>query len=192
MASAVIPVISVSATQDAILTLTVSGVNSGVNVDDNKGTTATSTATTLPFGTFLPLNAAGATSTVVAHTINVQTNGATGYSASVEGSASVALTRSGGGADIDFISPTNAEWLEASELGMGISASGADADASFDDGSSILEYFDAPSGSALTLASDAAPTNGVDTTVVYRAQVDVIQAAGEYSGTINYTVLPNF
>ena len=193
VASAVIPVVSVSATQDAILTLTVSGVNSGVNVDTNKGTTATSTATTLPFGTFLPLNAAGATSTVLAHTINVQTNGATGYIASVQGGSTVAMSRTGGGADISFVA-TETVWNEASTEGMGVSASGADAAADFDDNPADGTLEDEPISSAtaaLTLASDSAPTNGVDTTVIYWAQVDVIQAAGEYSGTINYTVLPN-
>ena len=44
----------------------------------------------------------------------------------------------------------------------------------------------------MTLASVNAPTAGVDTMVVYRVQVNVTQAAGDYTGTINYTVLPNF
>jgi hypothetical protein len=190
VASAVIPKITVTGVQDAILELTVTAVNQGTSLDSGKGATAASTASSLPFGNFLPLNTSGATSTAVAHTVKVVTNGTTGYSASVDGDDSAALTRVGGGATIAYVS-SDIEWTEGSTLGLGVSASGAQAPADFDtEPNSTLEYF--PIASALTIASASAPTSGVDTLVVFRAQVDATQAAGDYSGTINYTVLPNF
>ncbi len=104
--SAVIPVITVSGTQDAILELTVSGVSASTTVgdaSDSKSTTAASTATTLPFSTFSPLGASSPESKVVAHTINVVTNGSNGYSASVVG-GSAAMTRTGGAETIGYVS----------------------------------------------------------------------------------------
>ena len=35
------------------------------------------------------------------------------------------------------------------------------------------------------------PTNGADTTVIFRVQVDATTPAGDYTGNVNYTVLPN-
>ena len=86
VSSAVIPVVTVSGTQDAVLSLTVSSVGNAVTVGDglsgdSKTTDATSTATSLPFGTFNPTG----DSRAVAHTINVVTNGGNGYSATVDG-----------------------------------------------------------------------------------------------------------
>lgn len=192
LASAVIPTISLTGTQDAILELTVDGVNNGVTVDDSKDTTATSTATTLPFGNFKALNTAGAESKALAHTINVVTNGSTGYTATVTGGAN-AMSRVGGGATISYIAD-DSEWdddPETGDSGFGVAADGGDAPAAFDnDTDSVLEYFGI--ASAVTIASDSAPTSGQDTTVVYRVQVEATQAAGDYSGSIDYTVLPNF
>ena len=197
--SAVIPVITVSGTQDAILELTVSGVSSSTTVGDAsdvKTTTASSTATTLPFGNFLPLTTGGAASRAVAHVINVKTNGSSGYSATVQGGSS-AMTRTGGPSDtIGYIS-ANHDWVESASAGFGVNAQdvgGAGNEAnegvfgtvSGDD----LDY--EPVSSVVTLASVGAPTAGVDTMVVYRVQVTVTQPAGDYTGTINYTVLPNF
>ena len=200
--SAVIPVITVSGTQDAILELTVSGVSASTTVGDVndslgdiKTTTAGSTATTLPFGSFLPLSTAGEASRAVAHSINIKTNGTSGYSASVQSGAS-AMTRTGGSETIGYVSADH-DWAELASVGFGVNAQdeggagnesneGVFGTVSGDD----LDY--EPISSAVTLASSAVPTAGVDTMVVYRVQVNVTQAAGDYTGTINYTVLPNF
>jgi hypothetical protein len=196
--SAVIPVITVSGTQDAILELTVSGVSISATIgdtSDTKSTTAGSTATTLPFGNFLPLTTGGAASRAVAHLINVKTNGTSGYTASVQGGSS-AMTRAGGSETIGYVSADH-DWIENSSVGFGVNAQdagGAGNEANEDvfgiAGVDSLEYEDI--SSAATLASVSTPTAGVDTMVVYRVQVAVTQAAGDYTGTVNYTVLPNF
>ncbi len=196
--SAVIPVITVSGTQDAILELTVSGVSSSTTVgdaSDSKSTTEASTATTLPFGNFLPLTTGGAASKAVAHLINVKTNGTSGYTASVQGGAS-AMTRVGGSETIGYISADH-DWVENASVGFGVNAQDAGGAGNEANegvfgtvGGDTLDY--EAIGSAATLASTSVPTAGVDTMVVYRVQVNVTQAAGDYTGTINYTVLPNF
>ncbi|MCH7705545.1 MAG: hypothetical protein IIB33_00665 [Chloroflexi bacterium] len=195
--SAVIPVITVSGTQDAILELIVSSVSASTTVGDSsetKTTTAASTATTLPFGNFLPLSTAGEESKAVAHIINIKTNGTSGYSASVQGGAS-AMTRSGGSETIGYVSADH-DWDESASVGFGVNAqdvAGGDNEANepvFGTVAGNLDY--EPISSAVILASSGVPTAGVDTMVVYRVQVNVIQAAGNYTGSINYTVLPNF
>ena len=192
-----IPAITVSGTQDAILELTVAGVSTGTIVDDSGGgaekqTTATSTATTLPFGAFVPLNIGSPSSRALAHTISVVTNGATGYDASVEGGTN-AMDRDGGGGSIGYLTPEDVEWLEASEEGFGVAADGAQAPAQYDtDTNDVLEYFGVESGGPQIVASYTGPTLAVNTTVVFRVQVDATQPAGDYSGSINYTVLPKF
>ncbi len=198
VAAAVIPAISVSGTQDAILQLTVSAVSSGATIgdaSDAKTTSALSTATTLPFGNFIPIGVGGAASKAVAHSINVVTNGPSGYTASVQGGSS-AMTRDGGSETISYVG-ADTNWAEASELGFGVNAqdeAGAGNEANEGlfgtvSGDSLLYE---PISSAVTLASGSVPTAGVDTMVVYRVQVNATTAAGTYSGTINYTVLPNF
>ena len=196
VASAVIPAITVSGTQDAILELTVTGVASSTSIGDTgdtKSTTATSTSSTLPFGTFAPKDTTGAESKAVAHTIKVVTNGSSGYSASVLGSGD-AMFRAGGSELISYVG-VDEDWAEATTAGFGVNAqdaAGAGDEANSGDFSVAGTYEYEPIDTAKTLASSSGPTSGVDTTVVYRVQVEATQAAGDYSGTVNYTVLPNF
>ncbi|MCH7655705.1 MAG: hypothetical protein IIC95_06930 [Chloroflexi bacterium] len=192
VASAVIPVISVTGTQDAILQMTVAGATGTVD-NSSKSVTGTATATALPFGNFVPLGITSPTpsSRALAQTINVVTNGVTGYTASVQGEAN-AMTRSGGSETIGYVA-SDVEWVEGigGTAGFGVSAEGGHAPASFDtDTNSALEY--EPISSSLVIASNSAPTNGADTTVIFRVQVDATTPAGDYSGSVNYTVLPNF
>ena len=193
-----IPVITVSGTQDAILELTVAAVASSTPIGDTgdvKSTTATSTVTTLPFGTFAPKDTIGAESKAVAHTIKVVTNGSSGYTASVQGNSGDAMTRAGGSEVIPYVG-LNENWAEATTAGFGVNAqdaAGAGTEANtavFSPTPGDFEYESITT--AVTLASAAGPTSGVDTTVVYRVQVEATQAAGDYSGSVNYTVLPNF
>ena len=194
--SAVIPAITVSGTQDAILQLTVAGVSSGTVVDDSGGaaekqTTGTATATTLPFGAFVPLNIGSPSSRALAHTINVVTNGATGYDASVEGGTN-AMDRDGGGGSISYVSDDTV-WNEASTEGFGVAADGTQSLTQYDDNTDdVLEYFGVESGDPQIVATYSGPTLAVNTTVVFRVQVDATKPAGDYAGSVNYTVLPKF
>ena len=196
VSSAVVPKISVTGTQDAILEMAVGAVNGAVSIGDAsdvKSTTSTSTATTLPFGTFKPLTTTGEASRAVAHTINVKTNGTTGYSASVLGGSPAGLTANGGGDSIAYVAGgANTDWDETGTSGFGVNAQGGEAvTATFGtSGGDDLLY--KPIDTALTLASASAPTAGANTTVVFRVQVSVTQEAGDYSGDVNYTVLPGF
>ena len=197
VSSTVVPKISVTGTQDAILEMAVGAVNAAVSIGDAgdvKSTTGTSTATSLPFGTFKPLTTAGEESKAVAHTINVKTNGTTGYSASVQGGSPAGLTANGGSDSIAYIDGTgvNTNWDETNSSGFGVNAQGGEAVTTTfgTSGGDNLKY--KPIDTSLTLASASAPTAGADTTVVFRVQVSVTQEAGDYSGDVNYTVLPGF
>ena len=194
VSSAVVPKISVTGIQDAILEMSISATSALVTIGDssevNKSTTATSTATSLPFGTFNPLTTVGAESKAVAHGLNVKPNGTTGYTASVTGGTS-AMSANGGGDTISYVS-ADTDWAEASTSGFGVNSQGGDAvTATFGTVGGTLDYESI--ASALTVAISAGPTAGpANTTVVFRVQVAVTQEAGDYSGDVNYTVLRGF
>jgi hypothetical protein len=166
--------------------------STAIDTDPAKTTTDASTATTLPFGTFDPT---GPVSKALAQTVTVDTNAATGYSVTVVGDAATAMSRSGGGATISFIAD-NTAWVETGSptVAFGISAKDGDAPATFDDDgvAGTQEYFSAALGSPLTVASSAVPVSASATTVIYRVQVATTQAAGSYTGRMDYTTLPNF
>ena len=193
VSSAVVPKISVTGTQDAILEMSINATSALVTIGDAsdvKSTTATSTATSLPFGTFNPLTTVGAESKAVAHGLNAKTNGTTGYTASVTGGAS-AMTANGGSDTISYVS-ADQDWVENTTTGFGVNAQGGDAvTATFGTVGGTLDYESI--ASALTVASSAGPTAGpANTTVVFRVQVAVTQEPDDYSGDVNYTVLPGF
>jgi hypothetical protein len=158
-------------------------VTIGDSSEVNKSTTATSTATSLPFGTFNPLTTVGAESKAVAHGLNVKPNGTTGYTASVTGGTS-AMSANGGGDTISYVS-ADTDWAEASTSGFGVNSQGGDAvTATFGTVGGTLGYESI--ASALTVAISAGPTAGpANTTVVFRVQVAVTQEAGDYSGDVN-------
>ena len=126
----------------------------------------------------------------MAHGLNVKTNGTTGYTASVTGGAS-AMTANGGSDTISYVS-ADQDWVENTTTGFGVNAQGGDAvTATFGTVGGTLDYESI--ASALTVASSAGPTAGAaNTKVVFRVQVAVTQEAGDYSGDVNYTVLPGF
>ena len=106
------------------------------------------------------------------------------------------MTRTGGSETIGYVS-ADTDWAEASTAGFGVNAQdvaggGNEAnEAVFGTvAGSLLDY--EPISSAVTLASVSVPTAGNDTIVVYRVQIQATQAAGDYTGSVNYTVLPNF
>ncbi len=194
VAAAVIPVISVTGTQDAILEFTVSGTTGSVD-NPAKSLLAGATATALPFGNFVPtgISAVPGVSRAVGQTINVTTNGVAGYTATVEGSSTEAMTHNGAGASIGYTTGGPLEvWAEGTTgtEGFGVTATGGHAPASFDTGGGALGY--TAIDSALIIASTSGAALGSDTTVVFRVQVDATAAAGDYSGNVTYTVLPNF
>jgi hypothetical protein len=207
--SAVIPAITVSGVKDAILQLTVAGVTSGTEIGDAtngaKTTSDTSTATTIPFGTFAPdtdgTSGSDGASQAVAQDLTVVTNGLTGYTLTVDGDDTNGMSRSGGGANIAYVGADTA-WDEShpdatGTTGIGVNAQGVGADGDANTGvfgtiaSTDFDYESFASG--VTLASASGPAAGsVDTRVSFRVQVAATQAAGDYSATITYTVLANF
>ena len=189
VAAAVIPVISVTGTQDAILEFTVTGATG--TVDSGKALSADATATTLPFGNFVPtgISATPGVSRAVAQKINVTTNGVSGYTATIQGSASEAMTHNGAGASIAYVSggqPWNSNEGVSGTTGFGVASENGHSPGF----GSPLSYESI--ASALTIATNGTAALGVDTTVVFRVQVDASAAAGDYSGNVTYTVLPNF
>lgn len=209
MPAAVIPVITLSGTQDAILQFTVAGVSAATEIGDAtngaKVTTANSTATSVPFGTFVPdtdgTGGSDGSSRAVAQDLTVVTNGLTGYSLSVDGDDSVGVNRSGGGASIPYTGADTA-WDEShpdatGTTGFGVNAQGVGSDGDANTGvfgtiaGADFDY--EPFATGLVLASSSGPAGGaVVTRVSFRLQVSATQAAGDYAATIAYTVLANF
>ena len=187
--------------QDAILEMTIGAVNALVTVGDadddelasglDKRTTATSTATSLPFGVFRPVTTTGQVSKTVAQTINVKTNGTTGYTASVAGDSPDGLTSNAGANSISYVA-TSTNWIENATTGFGVNAQNGEAiTGTFGTvGGNDFSYH--PIAPALNVANAPGPTAGANTTVVFRVQIPVTQAAGDYTGNIDYTVLPGF
>ena len=106
------------------------------------------------------------------------------------------MSRVGGSGAISYV-PANADCVEASTEGFGVNAqdvAGGGNEANESDfgaaGSNALEH--EPVSSSVELASAIASRAGNETRVVFRVQVSSTQAAGSYSGTVNYTALPNF
>ena len=184
LASAVVPRVAVTARQDAMLSLTVAGVNSGTAVG-SQSTTRASSPTELPFGTFKPLGTSGAGALFLAHTVTVSTNTAGGYNVTVTGGVN-AMSLEDGSSHIDYVS-AGTTWDDAATTGFGITATGGGAPSAFSSGANYFRA-DAP----LTVAENASPITGQATTVAYRVQVEPTLPQGDYTGSLTYTLLSNF
>jgi len=198
---AIVDQVLVSASVDTSLTFTVSGVNSSSTVNGSPTTTAaTSTSTTLPFGTLT-----AGVSKVLAHDLAVTTNATNGYSVTVEQTGPLQSTT---GATIDgFIdgantaTPTN--W-------QGPSASIADPNTyghwglTSDDGTTTRAVQFASnkwvSGSTtpVIIMGNAGPADGTSqgygaARIGYQVQISALQEAGnDYTTTLRYIVTPTF
>jgi len=200
---AIVDQVTVSASVDTSLTFTVSGVNSSSTVNGSPTTTiATTTPTTLPFGT-LP---AGVSRTL-AHDLAVTTNATNGYTVTVEQTGDLQSTT---GATIDgFIDGadtfTPVAWQGPATLianpdtygHWGLTSNdGTTTRAAPDEFGS--DEWSSGSTTPIVIMGHTGPADGVTAGVGaarigYQVQISALQEAGDdYTTTLRYIVTPTF
>lgn len=198
---AIIDSVVVSASVNTSLTFSVSGVNSGQTVNGSPTTTiATSTATTLPFGT-LPVG----TSRTLAHDLSVATNATVGYTVTVEQTGALQSTT---GATIDgFIDGSNTVTPTAWQGPGGVIANTASYGhwgLTSEDGVTerTLEFgsdqWVSGSTTPIVIMGHTGPADGLSagtgaTRVGYQIAISALQEAGDdYNTTLRYIATPVF
>jgi hypothetical protein len=198
---AVIEEVQVSANVDTSLTFSVSGVGASSTVNGSPTTTvATSTSTSLPFGT-LPIN----TSVTLAHDLTVSTNASNGYTVTVEQTDNLKSTT---GAIIDgFIdgayTQTPTAWqgpgtdiLDPATYGhWGLTSTDGTTTRTAEFGSD--EWVSGSTTPIVVMGNDGpadGATAGVGTARVgYQVQISALQEAGDdYTTTLRYIATPTF
>ncbi|MCR4285295.1 MAG: hypothetical protein NUW00_00195 [Candidatus Kaiserbacteria bacterium] len=207
---AIVDNVLVTANVDTTLTFTVSGVNPLQTVNGSPTTTAaTSTSTSLPFGTL-----ASNVSKTLAQDLTVATNAIHGYVVTVEQDANLLSST---GADIDgftdgtyvdaptaWVAPTNNIALENTWGHWGLTTTDGDLKGAGNDFSSANTWVAASTTPRAVMAHDGpsdgttgtADSTGDDvgaTRVGYQAQITALQEAGDdYSTTLTYIATPTF
>jgi hypothetical protein len=195
--------VTMTARVDATLTFTLSGVNGGTVVN-NIPCSATTTATTTPFGTL----SSGA-STTVCQQLAVQTNARNGYNVVVWEDRELS---SSDGANINSFdnSPDNTgsstahAWANATGIldlyntygHMGLTAddtSLSDGSHFFSGGNPLFQGFNGTTG--IEVLYHNGPADGTTTNkglgkVAYSAYVTALQEAGDYTNTLTYIATP--
>lgn len=199
---AIVDQVTVSASVDTSLTFTVSGVNSSSTVNGSATTTiATSTPTTLPFGT-LPIGV----SRTLAHDLAVTTNASAGYTVTVQQSGALQSTT---GATIDgFIDGNNTitptAWQGPSAAIANPNTYGHWGITSNDTavpgrvGQFGSDQWVSGSTTPIAIMGHTGPSDGTTlgygaARVGYQIQISALQEAGDdYSTTLRYIVTPTF
>ncbi len=200
---AIVDQVLVSASVDTSLTFTVSGVNSSSTVNGSPTTTiATSTPTTLPFGT-LPIGV----SRTLAHDLAVTTNAAAGYTVTVEQTGNLQSTT---GATIDgFIDGTNVTTPTAWQAPSGAIANPntyGHWGLTSSDGTTTRDLADefgpdewvSGSTTPIVIMGNSGPADGTTqgygaARIGYQVQISALQEAGDdYSTTLRYIATPTF
>lgn len=200
----IVDAVTVSATVDASLTFSVGAVNAGVSVN-GINTTATSTATTTPFG-----NLDTGTSSVVAQLLTVATNATDGYSVTVE-NVDGDLETAGGATINNFNnSPDNTgsttpeAWVDPTAVLNSTHTYGhwglTTEDTDLKGGETFAggEWAGLNGTAAMEImshtgASAAGSGTGIGTArVAYRAYISELQEAGDYEATLVYIVTPSY
>ena len=199
---AIISNVLVTANVDTTLTFTINGTNPLTSVNGSPTTTfATSTSTTLPFGTLAPN-----VSKTLAQDLTVATNARNGYVVTVMQDANL---QSSTGADIDgFIdgayTDTPASWVAPSNS-IGNENTWGHWGLTTDDTSLLGSGIDfaanqwvAASTTPRSVMAHSGPSDGVTddigaVRVGYQIQITALQEAGDdYSTTLTYVATPTF
>lgn len=195
--------VTMNATVDASLTFAVSGLDAGDTVN-GAAITATSTATTTPFGT-LGVNATSS----VGQRLAVSTNASNGYVVTV--SQSQPLTSNAGGSTINSFrdspagtgSTTAAVWAApANSLGnpdtyghLGLTSSDISLSTGNDFGGAKYKGFAGTAGTEIMYHDDPADalTDNIGVAkVAYTVEIAGLQEAGDYTSTLTYVCTPTF
>jgi hypothetical protein len=192
--------IAVSATVDPTLTFTVASVNSGGTVN-GATTTVTSTTTTVPFST-LTSN----TPAISAQDLTVTTNASNGYTITASHSATTsgAPLQSGAGDNIDAFSGTNASPTTWSVPAGGTANTNTGYFGYTTNDSTLCTgtaaRFTSSGGNKWSgtttlgqeVACSAAGVSSETTRIGYQAEINDIQPAGAYSGTVILIATPTY
>jgi len=198
---AIVDQVTVSASVNTSLTFSVSGVGANLAVNGSPTTTvATTTPTTLPFGT-LPVG----TSETLAHDLAVTTNATNGYTVTVQQTGSL---QSSTGAVIDgFVDGNNTQtptaWATPSALVSNPATYGHWGLTSTDGATTRAQQFTADtwvSGSTtpIVIMGHTGPADGTTAgigaaRIGYQVQISALQEAGnDYTTTLRYVVTPTF
>jgi len=198
---AIIDDVTVSASVDTSLTFAVAGVDAEATVNGSATTTAaTTTPSTLPFGT-LSVD----TSKTLAHDLTVSTNASNGFSVTVEQTGAL---QSSTGATIDGFVDGNDTTTPASWQGPGALIANDETYGHWgltsDDGTTTrASEFDSDqwvsaSTTPVVVMGHTGPSDGVTsgegaTRVGYQIQISALQEAGDdYNTTLRYIATPTF
>ena len=199
----------VSATVDETLTFAVAAGAAAASTC-GQTTDITTTAMTIPWGTFAAVN----TFYEGSHDLTVSTNADAGYSVKIEendqmGKNGVACTGATAGESVNCIKDTvcdatcsestSTEWTTATNNGLGFSlanVSGTDAAFLYNESSrtfSSRQIADIEGAETKqTIMSNAAQVSGSRAYVCYRASVSATQPAGYYYNKVKYTATATF
>lgn len=187
--------IAVSATVDPTLTFSIAGVASSGSVN-SATTNITTTANTVPFSTLT----SGSTK-IGAHDITVTTNATSGYTTTVKATATPPLVS--GSNNIDEFTGTNATpttWSSpagsANSVNTGFFGYTTN-DATLGTGTAARFTTGAPkwagtTTSPLEVAYSATGVSSETTRVGWQAEVNALQAAGTYTGTVVLVTTPTY
>lgn len=193
--------IGMSATVDANFTFAIAAVNSGGTVN-SESTTVTTTATTIPFGTQTP-----STPSVGAHDVTITTNAGNGYRVTASHSATAQSgfppLISGSTNNIDTFTGTNASPAVWSEPGGSTANTNTGffgyttEDASLCTGTAnrFTDTGNEWAGSTTTGEEVVCSTAGVSsqtTRLGWQLEVNSIQPAGTYTGTVILIATPTY
>ena len=191
--------IAVSATVDPNLTFSVAGVSSGGTANSTT-TTVTTTATTIPFGTL-----AAGTPSIGAHDLTVSTNAGSGYTITASNSATAQAgfppLISGSTNNIDTFTGTNtspATWSAPSGSSANTNTGFfgyTTEDATLCTGTASRFTSNKWAGSTTTgqeLVCNASGITTETTRVGWQAQVNTLQPAGSYTGSVILVATPTY
>ena len=189
--------IAVSATVDTNLTFTVAGVTSGGTVN-GATTNITATAATIPFGTL----ASGSTK-IGAHDLTVTTNGLGGYTITVKAAAEPPLVGLVTGNNIDDFTGTNASptaWSSPTGTTQSVNTgffgyTTNDATLGTGTANRFTSVGNVWAGTSTTASEVSFNSTGVSaqvTRVGWQAEVNSIQPADSYTGTVILTTTPTY
>jgi hypothetical protein len=192
--------VAVTATVDPNFTFTVAGVTSGGNFNGGTGNVnVTTTANTIPFGTL-----ASGTPKIAAHDVTITTNAGSGYTvtASHSGTAAAAPLNSGSN-NIDTFTGTNGTPTTWSAPGGSTANTNTGFFGYSSEDSTLCTGTAARfttggakwAGSSITGEEVICSTTGVSsqtTRLGWQAEVNAIQPAGAYTGTVILVATPTY
>ncbi len=190
-ASVTVAQITASGIQRETLSVSIAGAN-GTSICDATTQNATAnTATTVNFNDFN-----GTTAINSGQALTVSTNGVNGYTTSISANHGLlsGSTYINDAPQIADLSQGTVSTTWSAYTGLGVCASGTDAKTTMY-GTSPYYYHAISNGASSvskTIAAKTSPASNVTTNVNYKVNVDPTMAAGTYTNTVNYTVVPNY